>query len=199
MPRGRPKKQSTLQGQGFLPRLSHPESIIGKVVSVPGEFWSWPGATEEQLAEDYPTIVHAFDCIHKWAGSRAPCAAYQLECTNDTGGGTGEMLWVAYPDPFLKFYYKSYPVGGSRKGSAIGASYDASPGAAAHSGDASGVGTPGEGNNEFVAAAGEAQESPTDTRRKGVYLHISQPTSSTVLTTGPDREADRQTQANLPL
>jgi hypothetical protein len=76
--------------------------VAGKTILVPGDFWNWSGEDkEENEAKIFCCLIHQFSGMHRFVG-KPPAAAFQLEVVEDTTlVGTGEMVWMAYPAPFL--------------------------------------------------------------------------------------------------
>jgi hypothetical protein len=115
--RGKSKRgeQRSLFDGGMLPHLTKPHEAEGKIIKIPGSFWTYP--TKEETAQwaevGFPCIVHKFDALHKFAGGKVT-PAFHVEPQAEDGAGDGGMVWVAYPTPFLKFYYDCHPIQSAR-------------------------------------------------------------------------------------
>ena len=110
-------KQTSLLHGGFdfarYPQLKKPMENIGKSLSVPGNFWDkCPAADKEKLF--ICTIVN-YSIMHKFTvGPMRP--AYEMQEMGERGSGSlecgdssGEKFWMPTPDPFLIYYYATYP------------------------------------------------------------------------------------------
>ena len=108
-PKKKPSAQKALTSAGFWPLLPKLAVAIGKFVSVPGKFWEGcPSADKEKR---FKCVVVDFIAVHDF-GSGRKGSAFQLKEMGEDGRGSlepgvasGEEFVLAYPLPFLEYYY----------------------------------------------------------------------------------------------
>ena len=114
-PRGMaPKKkgQASLAAQ-LLPTLAKPSSAVGAFVELQGREWGGcPAADKEKW---FRCIVRQFEAVHDFPGG-SKSAGFQVQEMGESGEGSlepgvasGDVFWVMYPNPFLKYFYKANP------------------------------------------------------------------------------------------
>eukprot|EP00966_Prymnesium_polylepis_P276820 6395712-Prymnesium_polylepis.1 len=108
-PKGKKPSQKGLTGAGFWPMLPKTAVAAGKFCSVPGKFWDGcPSADKEKR---YKCIVVEFLAVHDFGGGRKGSAFKVKEMGEDGNGSlepgvaSGEVFTLAYPHPFLEYYY----------------------------------------------------------------------------------------------
>ena len=93
--RAKGKKKGTSTGKQAqitdtaLPLLKKPLDHCGKAINFPGDFWEGRMSSEEK-ATLYKCVLRDFSALHKWAGGRSPCAAFQLQEMGVQGTGSME-------------------------------------------------------------------------------------------------------------
>lgn len=114
MPRGRPKRKNVPTRQtaltaSFLPLFKKPEEMIGKTITVPGNYWG-SSATAGERTRSYVCAIKEFTLMHRPSPGATPISAYLLtELGEDGHGGTSDDFWMPYPTPMLEFYFNSHP------------------------------------------------------------------------------------------
>lgn len=110
----KPGKQSTITATA-LPVLKKPSDHFGRQMQVPGAYWQGR-MTDEERKKLYRCTLREFELIHKWEDGRPPSNAFQLQEMGELGEGSlehgdasGEIFWMPYPLPFLKYFYDSFP------------------------------------------------------------------------------------------
>ena len=106
------KGQPSLAAQ-LLPTLAKPASAVGAFVEIQGCEWNGcPAADKEKW---FKCIVRQFEAVHEFPGSNKS-AGFQVQEMGESGEGSlepgvasGDVFWVVYPNPFLKYYYKANP------------------------------------------------------------------------------------------
>ena len=98
--------------QGFTKHrmLARPAEAKGKQVGVPGTHWA--GDSAEEQDKTYLCTVIDYHALHKWDAKegRAPGQAFEMvELGVDGKSGTGAKFFLAYPSPFLDYYYLQFP------------------------------------------------------------------------------------------
>ena len=95
--------------------LKKPTEHFGKQVGVPGAYWEGRMSAEERKTI-FMCTMREFELIHKWEDGRAPSAAFQLQEMGKEGEGilehgdsSGEIFWMPYPLPVLKYFYETFP------------------------------------------------------------------------------------------
>ena len=109
-----PAKQGSLRAAGLLPTLKKPAEAVGMYAHIPGDFWEkCPAADKKKI---YASLVRTFEAVHKFAGGQPPSAAFECQEMGEEGTGSlelgvasGEVFWVSYPQPFLKYFYDANP------------------------------------------------------------------------------------------
>ena len=109
----RKHKQTSLASTNVLPMLNGPAKAIGKDCLVPGAFWQ--GCPEGDKKKKYKCTITDFDALHTWdKGGKS--AAFQLKEMGESGTGSlepgiasGDSFFLAYPAPFLQYYYDANP------------------------------------------------------------------------------------------
>ena len=102
------------QGLDMLPLLKKPMEQIGKQVKVGGAFWEGSMTAEEQKTDYFCTIVD-FSLLHTFPGG-LKSAGYQMQemgpdgtGSHEHGDASGELFWMTYPNPFLMYFYSTFP------------------------------------------------------------------------------------------
>ena len=90
------------------PLLKQPVSMVGEKLDVPGSFWG-TSATRGQKDKMYSCTVVDFTLLHVFSPTQRGAAFKLVEMGEDGSGGVSEDFWMAYPDPFLKYYYEQHP------------------------------------------------------------------------------------------
>ena len=93
--------------------LKKPMEAIGETLNVPGDFWDkCPAADKERL---YKCVLRDYTTAHKFTVG-PPSAAFQMQEMGERGSGSleagdssGEVFWMPAPEPFLKYYYQTFP------------------------------------------------------------------------------------------
>ena len=161
-----------------MPRLANPSIAVDKTIDVPGTFWAWSGeGADANKAKTFACSVVEFSGIHQWDGPQSPSAAFHLAIQDTDGIATAETCWMAYPKPFLDYYFATFPAENPllpqvqpQAGSPSMASV------AATDANASTTGTP-------LASGSQAEAAPV--AKRGVYLYVSdEPISAERITTG---------------
>ena len=101
--------QKALTSAGFWPLLPKTAVAIGKFASMPGKFWEGcPSADKEKR---FMCVVVDFVAVHDFGGGRKG-SAFKLKEMGEDGRGSlepgvasGEEFVLAYPLPFLEYYY----------------------------------------------------------------------------------------------
>ena len=116
-PKGKGKqkvtKQVTLARANVLPMLSKPATAIGKECHVPGDFWE--KCHEGDKEKIFKCTVLEFDAMHTFdRGIKS--AAFEVKEMGESGEGSlemgvasGDVFYIAYPMPFLKYFYAANP------------------------------------------------------------------------------------------
>ena len=98
-----------------LPLLKNPMEVIGKQVGVQGAYWDGRLSAEEKKTE-YMCSVVDYSVAHRFRPAEPPAAAFKMQEMGTTGTGStehgdssGGVFWMPYPDPFLKYYYATFP------------------------------------------------------------------------------------------
>jgi hypothetical protein len=116
--RGRPTKvprnQSTLSSVGISPKLARPSDAIGETIMVPGSYWPWKNKDLAlQNAEKlFECTIMGFDAMHR-PDNGTPSASFQLQDPDIEEDGSHTQFWMAYPSPFLQYWYKSHAMPGA--------------------------------------------------------------------------------------
>ena len=71
----------------------------------------------EEKKTAYLCTVLDFDVMHKMPGKTTPEQEFKVQEMGEAGTGSlekgdasGETFWIAYPMPYLEFYYKTFPL-----------------------------------------------------------------------------------------
>ena len=94
-----------------LPVLANPAATIGTIFSVLGDYWGKECAAKDRGATFNCTITD-YEVGHTFADKRKRQAVEMHEETSGT-------FWMAYPQPFLRYWYATYPMAKECGGSAI--------------------------------------------------------------------------------
>ena len=96
----------------FLPTISKPAEIVGCFILLAGREWS--GCPENDKDKIFRCIVRRFEAVHDFGAFKS--GGFQVQEMGESGEGSlepgvasGDVFWVVYPNPFLKFYYNAYP------------------------------------------------------------------------------------------
>ena len=120
MGKGRGKSTSTAK-QPAITNMAKPlikvSKVIGEQVAVPGSFWE--GAVSGREKETaYMCTIREYSAAHKWgvAANARVTQAFELQEMGPEGRGSleagdasGEIFHMIYPEPFLTYYYKTFP------------------------------------------------------------------------------------------
>ena len=109
-----PKNQSTLSSVGIFPKLTRPGDAIGETITVPGSYWPWKNKDLAlQNAEKlFECTIMGFDAMHR-PDNGIPSASFQLQDPDIEEDGSHTQFWMAYPSPFLQYWYKSHAMPGA--------------------------------------------------------------------------------------
>ena len=109
------KARQTSMADTAHPLLKKPSDHFGKQIKLPGSFWQGR-MTAEEKKKTYLCTVREFELIHRWEDGRSPSNAFQLQEMGEAGEGSlehgdasGEIFWMSYPMPFLKYFYDTFP------------------------------------------------------------------------------------------
>jgi hypothetical protein len=101
--------QKTITSAGFFPMLPKPAVAVGKFSSVPGKYWS--GCPPADKDKRFKCTVVDFVALHDF-GDGFKGAGFQLKEMGEDGRGSlepgvasGDVFIMAYPLPFLEYYY----------------------------------------------------------------------------------------------
>ena len=102
-------KQASLSSSGFYPLMTKTGSAVGKNCSVPGRFWEkCPAADKEKR---FACVVVEFRAVHDY-GSGKKGAGFLMKEMGESGTGSleqgvasGDEFVIAYPAPFLEYYW----------------------------------------------------------------------------------------------
>ena len=107
--------QSTLQSPKY-PLVKDKGSHYGKQIKVLGSHWDGRMSAEEKKTAYLCTVLD-FDVMHKMPGKTTPEQEFKVQEMGEAGTGSlekgdasGETFWIAYPMPYLEFYYKTFPL-----------------------------------------------------------------------------------------
>mgnify|MGYP007078090933 CR=1 FL=1 len=106
------KGSSKLVAHNFLPTLTKLAEVVGDYIAMQGKDWTGcPSADKEKW---YRCIVRQFEAMHDFGAFRS--AAFEVQEMGESGEGSlepgvasGEKFFVAYQQPFLKYYYAAHP------------------------------------------------------------------------------------------
>ena len=106
------KATPKLAAHNFLPVLTKPAEVIGDYVSLQGKEWTGcPAADKEKW---FRCTVRQFEGVHDFGAFKS--AAFQVQEMGQSGEGSlepgvasGGQFWIAYVNPFLKYYYAAHP------------------------------------------------------------------------------------------
>ena len=100
-------------GAQLLPLLQKPTTTIGAFIEIQGRDWGGCPAAEKD--KWFKCAVRAFDAIHTFPGNMKS-AGFQVQEMGQSGEGSlepgvasGDVFWITYPHPFLKYFYKANP------------------------------------------------------------------------------------------
>ena len=101
------KATPKLAAHNFLPVLTKPAEVIGDYVSLQGKEWTGcPAADKEKW---FRCTVRQFEGVHDFGAFKS--AAFQVQEMGQSGEGSlepgvasGGQFWIAYVNPFLKYY-----------------------------------------------------------------------------------------------
>ncbi|KAL1530729.1 hypothetical protein AB1Y20_001628 [Prymnesium parvum] len=104
----KPQRQKALE-ETYNPLLKKPLEVVGKMIDVPGSHWG-SSATRNELNKIYKCAVKDYSLMHRPHPDATPTKAFFLtELGEDGHGGESVDFWMPYPEPFLTFYYKTFP------------------------------------------------------------------------------------------
>ena len=103
------KPQKTLASAGFYPMLAKTTVALGKYATPPGSYWQKCPAADKK--KRYKCMVVEFVAMHDFDGG-VKGAAFKCKEMGEDGKGSlepgvasGEEYMLAYPTPFLEYYY----------------------------------------------------------------------------------------------
>ena len=103
---------SMLIAHNFLPTLTKPMEIIGDYIAMQGK--DWTGCPSADKEKHYRCIVRKFEAMHNFGTFKS--AAFEVQEMGESGEGSlepgvasGDKFYVAYLQPFLKYYYAAHP------------------------------------------------------------------------------------------
>ena len=106
-------KQSSLAAGNILPVLKKPSQAVGLYCQVPGSFWE--GCPASDAKKVFKCVVVEFEAVHTFDGGRKG-PAFIMKEMGESGEGSlepgiasGEDFVLAYPSPFLRYYYDANP------------------------------------------------------------------------------------------
>jgi hypothetical protein len=110
---GKSAAQSKLVAHNFLPNLARPSDVIGEFIEIRGSDWGGCPASEKE--KWFKCIVRQFDAVHDFPGG-TKSAGFEVQEMGVAGEGSlepgvasGDVFWVQYPNPFLRYFYKAHP------------------------------------------------------------------------------------------
>lgn len=96
--------QDTLQ-----PLLPKPTEMKGETLKVPGAHWG-SACDAAERAKLFVCTILDFSFIHRFTPQDAPTQVFQLSERGEDGhGGNSVDFWMKYPQPFLQYWYATYP------------------------------------------------------------------------------------------
>ena len=104
--------QKKLIAHNFLPTLNRPAEVIGDYVVVQGREWSGCPAADKD--KSFRCSVRKFEAMHDFGAFKS--AAFEVQEMGVAGEGSlepgiasGDVFWIAYQQPFLKYYNAAHP------------------------------------------------------------------------------------------
>jgi hypothetical protein len=155
---GRKKKQRNLSEMGVVKLLGKVDDAIGEIVQVPGTVWNWGDDEAECANQDYACTVTSYTSLHRFTNGTPPGRAFQLEDPDRTDSGEARLFWIAYPIPFMEYWYKGRAALGEQRDSGV------------HGEDEHATPEPSDGDDDAGSHAGGRDRALCRTR--GVYKHL---------------------------
>lgn len=93
----------------LLPMFKKPYDKKGETVKVPGKHWGTTcrAGDKEKM---YVCVIKDFTNAHKENPGAVPSAAFLLAELGEDGHTPGSVdFWMKYPNPFLTYWYDTYP------------------------------------------------------------------------------------------
>ena len=113
-PKRKPSKQKSLNVEQ-LKLLKKPLDHLGKLIDIPGSFWQGRQSADERK-NMYKCAIVDFSLAQRFSEDSPPQQAFFMQEMGVDGTGSLEKsdldstkFWMAYPSPFLKYYYQTFP------------------------------------------------------------------------------------------
>ena len=107
-------KQKTLAQAGAFPLLAKGTSTaLGRYCNVPGKYWAGCAAADKQKI--FKCLVVDFIAVHDFGGGVKGAGMHVKEMGEsgtgslEVGVASGDVFVIAYPTPFLQFFYDANP------------------------------------------------------------------------------------------